>query len=216
MKYREFLELIEKQMGIKPSHAKISFLLGGKPSANALSNRYFNDGNLKYEEMLILEQAFKINSQLDKNSTNTIRDMVEIQYWDEVPEVSYKVRNPLVTSLWLDRELITNIWKRDIKNLRIISMPGDKMDGGDYPLRTGDILLIDISKRDITESGIFFFSTNNNQNLFVNTINVRLDGSVAMTFNNKKYEQKTPTMQQLKDIDFKVIGRMVKNLSLIK
>jgi len=49
MKIRKFLEQLEVRIGFKPTYAELAEITG--VSASALSNRYFNNGNIKDEEI---------------------------------------------------------------------------------------------------------------------------------------------------------------------
>lgn len=183
----------------------------------AVSKRVNKNSELKVSELIKLQEATGCN--LLGNSSYDVskrRERVEIKYlyltdtWDE------KLKNPLVTSVWLDRELITNIWRKNPDDLRIVKMIGDRMCGGEYPLNNDDILIVDISEKEIINSGIYIFTTQDDENVFINTVEKKIDGGVRFTFFNKYYPDKVYTLQQLQDLDFKIIGKVIKNLSLTK
>lgn len=218
MKYREFIEIIEKQTGIKPSHVQVSKWLGGKPSANALSNRYFNDGNLKYEEMIILDKIIKSNdSHVIISNDNDLDDLVSIHYI-QIPGIDNSIiKSPYVKQqLRYDREMVENVWQRKAENQRIVKMRGDKMNHGDYPLANNDILMIDISEINVANSGIYIYTTDLEQGreVYISNVNKRPNGDVRMSYLNPKYEEIIYTPEQLQEINFTVWGRVVKNLSL--
>lgn len=177
------------------------------------------DKELTEEQFEKIEKKFEIKIprefSISHSSDSTVHEMIKIHYWDGLSGNCDKIKNPLITSLWFDREIVYDEWKKDAENLCIIAMPGEEMDGGEYPIRNGNVLLVDESLKDISNSGIYFYTTQNNQRVFVNRIKERFDGTVLFSFANSIYEDRIITREQLKQADFKVVGRVIKNLSLV-
>lgn len=183
----------------------------------AISKRVNKNSELKVSELVKLQDATGRNLfQSSTQDNNTRRDRIEIKYLNLGGTWNEKLRNPLVTSIWFDRELLTNIWRKNPENLRIVKMIGDRMNGGEYPLKNDDILILDISEKEIINSGIYIFSTQNDDNVFINTVEKKIDGGVRFSFFNKYYPDKVYTAEELEQLDFKIIGRVIKNLSLTK
>ena len=137
---------------------------------------------------------------------------IELHYWGKGLPCEEKLQNPLVSSMWFDREVINGGWQKDAHNLSIIAMPGDKMDGGDIPFKNGDILVIDETQTDISISGVYFYTTNNDEDVFVNNFRKRFDGKIVLGFTNSKYEDSIVTIDQLEAAGYKVVGRVIKNI----
>lgn len=211
----EAFELIKKHKDGKITQAQFAKGMGSKPVT--CNQRIKNKSELKVSEAINLFNAFGydfinnlvINSQNHDNSQS-----VEIPYYTN-SNLLTNIKTPLITSIWFDRELVENVWNKHPENLRIIPMPGDKMNNGEYPLCNEDILLMDISDTDVIKSGIFAFTTHDDKYIFVNGINRKFDGSYRFFFFNPLYPEKTLTQEEIKDINLKVIGRIVKNLSII-
>lgn len=183
----------------------------------AISKRVNKNSELKVSELIKLQEATGRNLlEMSSYDVSKRRERVEIKYLTINPAWDDKLKNPLVTSVWLDRELITNIWRKNPEDLRIVKMIGDRMSGGEYPLNNDDILIVDISEKEIINSGTYIFTTKGNENVFINTVEKKIDGGVRFTFFNKYYPDKVYTLEQLQDLDFKIIGRVIKNLSLTK
>lgn len=246
MKYRKFLELVEKTTGVKPTHALISQKLGGKPTAGALSNRYFNDGNLSLQELFVLKSQFpnieietdsplsnEILDSLNQNNIETIKiektedfapeqiseelkgKYAKINYWDGCSTNQEKIINPLYTELIVDLQRVINVWNCNPADLCIIAMPGEEMNGGCYPIKNNDLLIIDKSQTDISSAGIYFYTTNNHSCVFVRRVMEKMKGHYMFTCDNQNYSvlNSTYSMQELEEMDFKVIGRFVANES---
>ena len=182
------------------------------------------DRELTEDEILKIENEFKIYIPRSfdivekRSSTDGLSGrFANIPYWHDVNCENDKIKDASVTSLLLDLELIVHKLGCEPENLRIIAMPGEEMNGGSYPLKNGDILLIDISQVDLSNSGVYFVTTQNNKMVFVRRLLELMFGSISSSVDNPVYApqvNKTLSPKQLQEIDFKVVGRVIKNMSL--
>ena len=121
-----------------------------------------------------------------------------------------------ITSKYEDLETIVNHWHRQPENLRIIPMQGDNLTSYFYPCKNRDILIVDIGSRVATREGIYVYSARNNTMLFVGKLNQLMDGSIRIEkfeANGEVTEKLVPPEKQ-KEVDFRILGRVVKNASL--
>ena len=170
------------------------------------------DKPLTQEQKTKIEEKLKVNLSPTTSSNSSSTGKIELHYWGKGLPCEEKLKNPLVTSMWFDREVINDVWKKDEHNLSIIAMPGDKMDGGDIPFKNGDILIIDRTQTDISISGIYFYTTNNDEDVFVNNFRKRFDGTVVLGYTNSKYNDSNTTIGELEAAGYKVVGRVIKNI----
>ena len=180
-----------------------------------ITRQYANnikDKPLTQEQIAKIEETLKVNLSPTTSSNSSSTGKIELQYWGKGLPCEEKLKNPLVNSMWFDREVINEVWKKDEHNLSIIAMPGDKMDGGDIPFKNGDILIIDRAQTDISISGIYFYTTNNDEDVFVNNFRKRFDGTVVLGYTNSKYNDSIVTIDQLESAGYKVVGRVIKNI----
>ncbi len=140
-------------------------------------------------------------------------DAVEIKYYDD-PKVSSTIRSADITNFWLDRELIHNVWKTNEKNLCILKMPGDTMDGGEAPIKNGDLLIIDTSAVNLLCAGIYAYTTMDGNYIFVNILKPRPDGSLKLCYWNNAYDEIIYTKDQLQQLRFNPVGMVLKNMSI--
>ncbi len=142
------------------------------------------------------------------------QNAIEIKYYEN-PSLAGIIKNPDIKSIWLDKNLVRNIWRKDEKNLKILQMPGDYMQSrhSDFSITNKDIVLIDTSSANVSLSGIYAYTTQNEQFVFIKFIQQMADGSLKFKVNNENYQCAEYKPDELKRIDFKVIGRFVKNLS---
>lgn len=212
MKYNEVMEALQNLIGFKPSAKELVNILG-LSSPKTIYQRAHRNSDFTELEVKILKDHY-CRSVADENvNLNTTCDKAEIKYFEH-QNLKTNIKSPAITSIWFDSELVTNIWRKDPKNLRIITMLGDKMDLGEYPLKNGDILIIDTSETDITKAGIYAFTTHNNNYMFINGVNRRYDGMCRFYFTNQMYPEKVLSDEDIKNADIKIIGRVIKNLSL--
>ena len=180
-----------------------------------ITRQYANnikDKPLTQDQIAMIEQALNVDLSPAKSGNSSSNEKIELLYWGKGLPCEGKIKNPLVTSMWFDREVINGGWQKDEHNLNIVAMPGDKMDGGDIPFKNGDILIIDRTQTDISISGIYFYTTNNDEDVFVNNFRKRFDGTVVLGYTNSKYEDSIVTIDQLEAAGYKVVGRVIKNI----
>lgn len=205
MNYIQLMALIQFKTGKIISVTEIASKLGF--SRQYVDKIKMNDVLPEHIKALELKYGMTFQNRI------TSADAVEIKYL-EIPSLMNTIKNPDITSIWLDRELIHNKWRKNEKDLRIIQMPGDTMDNGEYSLKDGDILVIDTTVNNPQRSGIFAYTTQNNTLIFVNGLKQRPDGNVKFYYLNKTYDEVIYRPEQLKEMGFKVIGKLVKNMSI--
>lgn len=178
-----------------------------KPSADFFIKLYENM-NVNINWLLTGEGNMFINTD-----SHSVVDTVEIKHYEN-PNLISSIKNPRFLSIWLDSILVHDIWKKNENDLRIMQMTGDSMDGGIEPIRNQDMLVLDLAENNIMLSGIYAYTTRNDNFIFVNGIKQNIDGSVKFFYMNKNYEEILYNLSDLKKIDFKVIGRVIKNMSV--
>lgn len=141
------------------------------------------------------------------------KEQFEIHYLECLPE---EARLPEVTSVHKDAQIVKEHWHRDPENLRILPMQGDGLTTYWYPCLNRDILIIDINSIIPTREGLYAYSAKNNTMLFVAKLAQSMDGTIKI----EKFEatgevtQKIVSPEKQKEVDFRVIGRVVNNESL--
>ena len=138
-------------------------------------------------------------------------DRIEINYWSELPD---ELKNPKIQSVWFDREIIENAWGMRAEHLCIISMVGDKMTNYWYPIRCNDILIVDLNQNHIMGNGVYFATSQNNTRFWIREMQVLINGDTQIKgFAPSGDTAKVFSKQQLEDVDFKLIGKVIKNVS---
>lgn len=198
IRHNDLMEYLRQHLNFTPRVSDIASICGHKIT------QFYKLPNLTGE---VCENAF-----IDK-----VSDLVSIKYM-HIPGIPAEVlQSPYIEKqLRFDRELVQNNWQRDPDCQRIVRMRGDKMDGGSYPLKNNDILMIDISKTSIIESAVYIYTTcfQQQKEVFISRVNIRPDGNVRISYDNPNYNEIIYTPEQIKQMNFECHGRIVKNLSM--
>lgn len=203
----KFYQLIEKADITQTEAAKIL-----KVSNMAISKRMLNPkSEAKVSELQKIEHA--IGKPLYNGAPKY--DQVQIKYID-IPGIPQEViKSPRIKErLQFDLELIENEWIKDPQNLRIVKCGSHMMDGGDYPIRINNILIVDLSCTDIRKRGVYLYTTHNNKHAFIHGLWRKSEDVIESYYFNPSYATNDRSVQEMEDIGFKVYGRIVKNLSL--
>ena len=111
-----------------------------------------------------------------------------------------------VTPVKIGREIIKNIWNSKPEDLKIFKASGDSME---ETITDNDLLLIDISKTDYKNGGIFLLTVDNDW--YIKRLRLRITGELDIISDNPHYSVETLTKDTTHEI--KIIGRVIKNLS---
>lgn len=136
-------------------------------------------------------------------------DVIEIPYWDGLPE---ELKHPEYTHVLAQRISIEQGWGLEAENLRIVPMVGDKMTNYWYTIRANDILIIDTSYQHIAGNGVYFATSRNNTRYWIREMQVLFNDDVELKgFSPSGNTTKILTRAQLQEVDFRIIGKVVKN-----
>lgn len=209
MNYSELMDTLQNLIGYKPDVEEMAKILNIKEGT--LKQRINRNSKFKTLEFKALRDHY-LNSEKDV-FIGSSDDKVEIPYYIS-ENLTTNIKTAGLTSLWFDRELVENIWRMKPENLRIITMLGDKMSAGEYPLHKNDVLIMDISDKDVTNAGIYAFTTHGGSYMYINGINRRYDNTYRFYFYNTNYPEKILTEAEVVKADIKIVGRIIKNLTL--
>lgn len=236
MNYTELFQSLMFQLGYKPTAQAIADIIGIKKHtvytrSQRLEQKFSLEELLKIEQALnvkLVDENFKFNNfskekkiikkkSPDELGQNLKEHSHKIMYWSECERFGNLLKKPSITEWVTDLQGIVLDWGANPENLCIIAMPGEEMDNGGYPIRNNDILIVDMSRKNITESGIYFYSTLNGTKVFVRRLLEQMHGDVTVTVDNPRYApivNKTFSQKELDEINFTVIGRVIKNMSI--
>lgn len=188
MLFNELFDELQNLIKFKPSQQKIADILGVRQGA--ISNRITRKSHLTFEELRKIENAYGIVGGLTGNITANNDTCLIISNLDDKS-----------STLLLDKKFIT---LSDNKNIFWLTATGDSMSP---VINDNDIVLLDISKTNITNGGIFLFEINGQK--FIKRLRLRVTGELDIISDNSSYPIET-----IKDYEnIKVIGRVIKNLS---
>lgn len=180
------------------------------------------DKEISREEIVSICEAFDVkppseDDNVSIESANNNSDVFAIPYWEGCNECFDRLKRDDFRDLKLDIELI-NRWNVKPEDLRIIAMPGEEMNGGEMPIANKDLLVIDISRNNPYESGVFFVTSHNCQRVYVRrlmeTLNEKGESVIFSTVDNviyKKAIEKFWTKEMREEADIRIIGRVITN-----
>ena len=206
MKIKELISAIEKMTGEIVTQAKLAEVYCVTPAA--MSKRFSNNSDVTVEELIKAGKHYKINP-CELLAKGKIRDSVEIKYYEN-PKIKNTITHCKITNIWKDREVVHDIWHKDEKDLRVIKMFGDCMRGIICP---GDILVIDISSTNPMAGGIYAFTSGRNDAIFIAIIKQNADDSITFIYPNENYDTHTRSYEELQEINFEIIGKVIHNES---
>ena len=168
---------------------------------------------IKQKNIEQLENYLNVNLS-DNNikfMSNDFDDIIKIPYWNGLPP---ELKNPDFSCVTAERKVITHHWNLKPENLCIVSMVGDKMTKYWYPIKNGDILIIDTSKNYIMGNGVYFATSQNNTRYWIREMQILVNDDVEFKgFAPSGNTTRILTKQELDAVDFKVIGKVIKNVS---
>ena len=211
------LSIVELQSSLqKLTNRKITFteigIALGSSRAN-ISNRVKRNSVLKFDEVKRIEEYFNVNIETEKltEKLTSDSDIINIPYWSELPE---ELKNPDFTCVTAERKVIENHWYLEPENLCIVPMVGNKMQNYWYPMSDGDILIVNTKQNYIMGNGVYFATSRNNTRFWVREMQVLVNDDIEFKgFAPSGETTKTLSKQELADVGFKIIGKVIKNVS---
>ena len=206
MKLIEAISIIQLKKKKRVRNSDIAEKLGVKRSYITEVEK----GELTQNFIERLEAAYGVMFDC-ANTDNTLDGSFEIPYWEGCNDFEFAKRTD-ITSMWEDKEFI-RLMNKDYKNIRLIRVFNKKMDGGVYPYRENDIAYLDLGETNCDDGGVYLFSTKTGgkKHLFIGMLNPNIDGDIVITYKNAVTLQKTRTPAELKEVNFKIIGRVFYN-----
>ena len=209
----EKIDYLQKLTQQKITYDDIASVLG--VTRSAVQNRIARQSPLRTFEEEKINSAYHIMTAKDtlKNIPSDIvpNNIINIPYWENLPK---EFRIPDFTCVTAERDVIKNHWSLDPESLRIIPMLGDKMSNYWYKINDNDILIIDISHNYIMGNGVYFATSQNNTRFWIREMQILINGDTQI----KGYSPSGDTVkvfskQELDNVDFKLIGKVIKNVS---
>lgn len=208
MKIPELISALSRATNKQITQAEIARAL--MTNEAVISNKKSRGSEVTVTDLILCSKFFEVPIEALLHEEDKVRDAREIIYYEN-ENLGDLIRHPDVTSVWKDRQVLEHKWHKDVKNLRAISMFGDSMDGGARPIKSGDMLIIDITETNPLASGIFAYTTSKQDKLYVSYIKEYM-GDVTFTFNNPMCGGSiVKTSEELEAKGFKIIGRVIHN-----
>lgn len=187
MDYNTLVSSLQNLINIKVSQQSMANALG--VGQTAISGRAKRNSNFTMDELLKLERAYGLPIGVLSNISDTLPENgINIQNLEDNTHV-----------ILCDKTFISSS-----ENIFWLTATGDSMSP---VINDNDIVLLDVSKTEITNGGIFLFEINGQQ--FIKRLRLRVTGELDIISDNSSYPIET-----IKDYEnIKIVGRVIKNLS---
>lgn len=200
MRYSKVIGTLQNLIDVKPSQTQIAKILG--LAQTSISGRAQRDSDFSEEELYKISAFYGVDLVGDTSCIEL--DYIHIQ--PSCGKGTYIIDEADITPVKLGKELIQDVWGVDPANLKLFKCSGDSMEP---IIENGNILLVDTSKNDFNNGGIFLLTINNEW--FIKRLRLRVTGELDIISDNDKYP--TETLQPNSNIEIIVKGRVIKNLS---
>lgn len=200
LRYSELIERLQNLINHKPSQSELGKIIG--LAQTAVSGRANRDSFFDDKEIALIEQHYNVILNTD--------DCIEIEHIHINPSCgrgTVVLEDAIATPVKIGREIIKDLWHVQNPNvLKLFKASGDSMAD---TIEDGNILLVDTSRTDYQNGGIYLLTINNDW--FIKRLRKRLTGELDVISDNSKYP--IETFKPNDDIEVVVKGRVIKNLS---
>lgn len=207
MRFNQAFIALQKLINVEINQAELGRVLG----VSRANINYKKQANvmLSNEDVKKIETYYNVN--LTENKTNEENDIIKIPYWSELPE---NLKIPDFTCVTAERNVIKNHWYLNPETLCIVPMVGNKMENYWYKINDNDILIIDTSHNYIMGNGVYFATSQNNTRFWIREMQILVNNDVEFKgFAPSGNTTRVMTKKQLDEAGFKVIGKVIKNVS---
>lgn len=201
MRYSTVIDRLQKLTNTTPSVGDLSKVTG-LTEKNLYARRTY-DREFSEDEMKLIENHYSI-------ALLSSDDCIEIDHIHINPSCgkgTVVLEDAIATPVKIGREIIKDLWHVQNPNvLKLFKASGDSMAD---TIEDGNILLVDTSRTDYQNGGIYLLTINNDW--FIKRLRKRLTGELDVISDNSKYP--IETFKPNDDIEVIVKGRVIKNLS---
>lgn len=179
-------------------------------SQGAIANMEGGKRDVSKPVLLKIKEVYNVDLlsfREEKKNTIESSNVIPIPFYSTKAAAGYGEAlpdYPETDVIYMDARWLKNILGVNPNNVAFIQAKGDSMDGGNYPIKDGDLLMVDESYKEPIHNQVFVVNLGNND-LVVKRINRNWDGRIMLDSNNPAYPSLTPSE------DSTIIGRVVWN-----
>jgi phage repressor protein C with HTH and peptisase S24 domain len=207
VKHSELLKTLQNLIGYEPKQTELGKILG--VGYSTIGNRASRDSLYSVDELIKIERSLAIPIG-SLSGIQTDESSIELDYIHITPSCgrgTVVLDDADVTPVRIGKEVIKDIWKVSSPEvLKLFKASGDSMEN---TIEDGNILLVDTSRTDYHNGGIYVLTINNDW--FVKRLRLKINGDLEIISDNPKYEPEV--LRPNTDIEINVVGRVIKNLS---
>lgn len=208
MNYIELQNFLREKLQRQVSLAEIARVI--KLDRSSVSLYIKNNKELKDSHKHQIEEWFglKINNVEYDTNINECITVERICINPSCGNGTIVVDDAEITPITLGKKLIQNVLKiSNFNDLKVFRASGDSMEPTIYD---NDDLLVDISRKDYINGGIFIIEKFGDW--FIKRLNLRFDGNLEIISDNKE-KYPVQIIKYNEEIEINIKGRVIKNLS---
>lgn len=200
------LEELLRKRNIQPTNRLISSIWGMDEAAYSRKKKLRTE--IKQKNIEQIEDHFGF---LLSEYTENKQDYIELEHIHINPSCglgAVVIDEPDITPVQIGKRTLESLYKvSDYKFLKTFIASGDSM----YDtISDGDMVLVDTSKLDYANGGVFLFTRNNDW--FIKRLRLKMSGDLEIISDNIKYGA-PEVIKRDDDIEITIIGKVLHNLS---
>ena len=219
----QIIDSLQNLTNAKISQSDIARVFG--VTRATINARAKNNSQVTFDEIKKLEKFYNVSLTAAKFASRLLEgsnfsftgsykppeDIIKIPYWSGLPD---ELKIPDFTCVTAERNVIKNHWYLNPDSLCIVPMFGNKMANYWYKINDSDILIIDTSHNKIVGNGVYFATSQNNTRFWVREMQNLINNDVEFkSFSPSGNTTRVMTKQELEEVDFRIIGKVIKNVS---
>lgn len=207
-KVKKIVEILQNEKRILITYKDLASILG--KDEDTIKKRAYRKGNFKDDELFKIANYYDVDYALFAPEKEE-RETIVVDYYEnhKVP----LVKNPAFKNYYMDRELAKS-YNPNYKDsdFKIMCALDDAMDGGELWIHTHDVVLLDVSYNEVITPAMYVYECQAGKYMRAAFIEIMMDGSYKFRYKNPKYKEQERTPEYLKEVGFKIVGRIIKNL----
>lgn len=203
--------ILQRELGHLVTFERIGEWIG--KDEDALKMRSYRNGNCSDEELQKIANGAGINFSLFFKEDDEIeKTHIKVPYYEN-GVYNFPKGDSYEKYFYFKK---TSAYKYNPRykesDFKIMCSLDDVLDGGKIPKKTGDIVLIDTSRRDPMDSGPYVYECHGGSYVKAAVIQVMMDNTYLFTYPNQVYKPQERNPDFLKKNKFRIVGRIIKNL----
>lgn len=207
-KVKKIVEILQNEKRILITYKDIASILD--KDEDTIKKRAYRKGNFKDDELFKIANYYDVDYALFADEKEE-RETLVIDYYEN--DKLHLKKHPKHKKYYMDKDFASD-YNPNYKasDFKILSAIDDTMDGGVLWIHEGDVVLLDVTIANADKPGMYVYECLGGKYMRAACIDRMMNGDYKFTYQNPKYEPQIRTPEELKEVGFKIVGRIIKNL----